>query len=55
MDGYEISYDLAFINWMLEGGRSQIQLRGMSQNDLENGAAIGNREVRKETSRWKDD
>ena len=26
----------------------------MSQNDLENGAAIRNREVQKDTHRWKD-
>lgn len=51
----EISYDLAFIDWMLEGGKSQIQLIVPSQNDLESHAAICNRDIREDTSRWKDD
>lgn len=47
-----MSYDLSFIDWMLEGGRGQILLLGLSQNDLENDAAIRNRRIRRNTSNW---
>ena len=50
----EIVHDLAFIDWMIEEGRIQTGLTGLSQNDLENGAAIRNREIQKDTCRWKD-
>ena len=39
----------------VEGGRSQIELIGLNQNDLENGADIRYQEIRKDTSRCKDD
>lgn len=45
-----MSYDLSFIDWMLEGRRGQILLIGLSQNDLGNDAAI--RRIRRNTSKW---
>lgn len=59
MDGYgkrddEIVHDLAFVDWMIEEGGIQIWFIGLSQNDLENGAAKRNREIEMDTCWWKD-
>lgn len=36
----------AFIDWMLERGRSQILVIGLSQNDLENDTVVRIKEIR---------